>query len=182
MNTKEPRLIIFDIDGTLADWKAEELLPGVALWFSETRRQHQHIALVTNQGGVGLRLWMEDGGFGEPETYPTEDAARAHIDAVNNALPGGPYPAYVCFAYQSKKSGKWAPAPDDAEDDDPEWRHDHRKPAPGMIFDAIHDAGTTRAKTLMVGDLQEDYDAAIAAGIEFQWARDFFEGSDAIPF
>lgn len=165
-------LFIFDIDGTLAAMGTETLLPGVAHWFLHGVGKRK-IALVTNQGGVGLRGWMESGGFGEPDTYPTEEQARAHIEAISEQL-GMEARVYVCFAYQSKKSGKWAPLPDDADDDDPEWDQNHRKPAAGMIFDAIRDAATTRAHTLMVGDSNEDEEAAANAGIAFQWADAFF--------
>lgn len=165
--------ILFDIDGTLADWRTSDLLSGVAEWF-ERHASDYKIALITNQGGVGLRAWMEEAGFGEPNKYPTEDLAHAHMDAVNMALPGGVYPLYVCYAYQAKSSGKWYPPDEDDYDTDPEWRHDHRKPAPGMIYDAIRDLHTTRAKTLLVGDRDEDRLAADNAGIDFQSAELFF--------
>ena len=168
---KDYSLIIFDIDGTLAWRDSGELLPGVEAWFEQHAPEHK-IALATNQGGVGLRRWMEDGGFGEPDKYPNEENARAHITEINNALPGGPYPYFVCFAYQSKSSGKWAPVPDD---DDPEWDAARRKPAPGMIYDAIRECGATRQDTLFVGDRDEDRGAALSAGVDFKHAATFFK-------
>jgi hypothetical protein len=116
---------------------------------------------------------MESGGFGEPEKFPTEASARHHIDSVNAQLPGGPYPVFVCFAYQSKSSGKWAPIPDGCGDD-PEWDPAYRKPAPGMIFRALREVGGTRATTLLVGDAQEDYEAARQAEVSFRWAGAYF--------
>lgn len=162
--------IIFDVDGTLAEWQTGELLPGVKAWFEQHAAAHK-IALVSNQGGVGLRYWMEEGEFGEPDKYPTEEDARADLEAVNEALPGGPYPLFVCFAYQAKKSGNWGPVPDE---DDPEWDHARRKPAPGMVYDAIRVCGSTRQKTLLVGDRDEDRAAALNAGVDFQHAAEFF--------
>jgi HAD superfamily hydrolase (TIGR01662 family) len=168
-------LLIFDIDGTLADRDTNELLPGVETWFAQHAHEYQ-IVLVTNQGGVGLRFWMESQGFGEPEKFPNEDQARAHIDAVNRSLPGGPFTAYMCFAYQSQKSGKWSPTPEGCEDD-PEWSASYRKPEPGMIFRAIKDASTTRAKTALVGDGAEDRFCAEQAEVTFYSADDFFVDS-----
>ncbi len=165
-------LYLFDIDGTLADQDSQALLPGVNEWFQQ--RQDCKIALITNQGGVGLSHWMKVGGFGNPSQFPDEEQARAHIDTVNNALPGGPYPVFVCFAYQSKKSGQWAPVPEGCEDD-PEWLPENRKPNPGMIFRAIKELGSRRAATLFVGDSDEDRAAAANADVAFMDAREFFK-------
>ena len=164
-------LYLFDIDGTLVDQDTRAYLPGVLEWFEQNR--NRKIGLITNQGGVGLRLWMEEGGFGEPQNFPTEQQARAQIDAVNQALPGGPYPVFVCFAYQSKKSGKWAPIPEGCEDD-PEWQSSNRKPAPGMLFRAIKEIGSRRDKTRYVGNGTEDRDAAANAEVPYQDADVFF--------
>lgn len=171
-------LIIFDVDGTLAEWQTGDLLPGVQEWFDHYAAEHT-IALVSNQGGVGLRYWMEDGEFGEPDKYPTEEQARVTLDAINAKLPGGPYPLFVCYAYQSKKSGKWGPSPDG---DDPEWDPNRRKPAPGMIFDAIRECESTRRRTLMVGDRSEDLIAAQNAEVDYRDADSFFGRLEKMPF
>ncbi|GAB5494515.1 MAG: hypothetical protein Phog2KO_47300 [Phototrophicaceae bacterium] len=49
-------LIIFDMDGTLSDWKTGKLLPNVKAWF-DAQPPDRKFALATNQGGVGLRYW-----------------------------------------------------------------------------------------------------------------------------
>lgn len=175
-------LIIFDLDGTLADRDTEEMLPGVALWFGSEREKVPYVAIATNQGGVGLRYWMESGGFGEPEKFPTAEQAYDHVtrvigklqdiyddDAINAFL--------ISFAYQSKKSGRWGPKPSEADYDYldwlvGEWGHEYRKPAPGMILDLIHQFESF--KTLMVGDSEEDRQAALSAGVDFEWADEFF--------
>lgn len=51
---------------------------------------------------------------------------------------------------------------------------DFRKPAPGMLTFAIHLSGVTSADTLFVGDMDDDKQAAEAAGVAFAWANDFF--------
>jgi len=165
-------LYLFDLDGTLVHPFTADFRPGVLDWFA-THAVANQIAIATNQGGVGLRHWMEDGHFGEPDKYPTEDQARAHVEAISAALPGGPYPVFMAFAYQSQKSGKWAPAPAGCEDD-PEWSQEWRKPAPGMIFEAMRRLECSRAKTVMVGDWREDQEAAENAGVGFVWAVPFF--------
>lgn len=166
------RLIIFDVDGTLADFQSGVLLPGVTEWFA-AHGQEQIVALVSNQGGVGLRLWMETNKFGQPEQYPTEEQARNHIAAVQAQLPVSTR-AYLCFAYQSKKSGQWSPLPDGTSENDPEWNPQYRKPRPGMLLQAVREAGCSRDTALMVGDSEEDRLAAESAGITFEWAATFF--------
>lgn len=49
-----------------------------------------------------------------------------------------------------------------------------RKPAPGMIGAlALRIYGTDPCEVLMVGDMDSDRDAALAAGVRFMWAKDF---------
>lgn len=170
-----PKLIIFDLDGTLRDYDSRELLPGVGSWFDENAGKFK-LAIATNQGGVGLRQWMERDGFGDPHSYPDEASIQKEISDVMDELdrPGAELPKlYICYAYQSKKSGKWSPVPDGHEGDFryfPEWR----KPAPGMLGQAMIDAGIRAEDTLMVGDSDEDFKAAMSAGCYFQWAYEFF--------
>lgn len=49
-----------------------------------------------------------------------------------------------------------------------------RKPKPGMLWSLMMFFEVGRSTTLMVGDMDADYDAAIAAGVDFVWAWDFF--------
>lgn len=60
---------------------------------------------------------------------------------------------------------------------------DCRKPAPGMLLRIMQAAGVPANRTLYVGDMESDEQAARAAGVDFQWAKDFFpvvtlEGED----
>jgi len=43
-----------------------------------------------------------------------------------------------------------------------------------MVNQAMQDAGIDKAVTLMVGDRDEDRNAAHAAGVVFMWADEFF--------
>lgn len=166
---KQYKLHIFDIDGTIADRDSDALLPGVAEWFVN-RPQNVHIAFATNQGGVGLRYWMTIDGFGEPEKYPTAIDVAIRIDGILNKLSLGEFAVYVSYAYQSKSSGKWSPSPYDTN----EWRYDWRKPAPGMPLEAMKTVGVSPSDTIMIGDSDEDKQAASAAGTDFMLAKDFF--------
>jgi HAD superfamily hydrolase (TIGR01662 family) len=166
------KLIAFDVDGTLVPFESTTLLPGVAEWFAKHGPDYT-IALVSNAGGVSLRLWMESGGFGDPESLPTEAMTRERLATIQAALIV-PSRAYLCFAYQSKKSGKWSPTPEGRDILDPEWDPAYRKPAPGMLLAAMADAGCEREETLFVGDWAEDEAAAVRAGCAFAWANEFF--------
>jgi D-glycero-D-manno-heptose 1,7-bisphosphate phosphatase len=51
---------------------------------------------------------------------------------------------------------------------------DCRKPAPGMLLKIMRVAQVSPDRTLYVGDMESDEQAAKAAGVDFQWAKDFF--------
>lgn len=165
------KLIIFDLDGTLADRDSGQLLPGVAEWFAANKDSYR-FALATNQGAIGLRYWMERDGFGEPGKYPDETKIMARIEQVIGSV-GAPLKVYVCFAYQAR-SGKWSPFPPGLEDR-VEWMAAYRKPAPGMLLQAMRDAGIDDpSQALFVGNGPEDEEAAARAGIGFVQADEFF--------
>ena len=162
-------LILFDVDGTLRDYTTKELLPGVREWFDSFGSIYL-IALVTNQGGVGLRHWMERDKFGDPEKYPTEEEIRYEMEALRKEFADA---VYVCFVYQSKKTGQWSPAPNGLYDL-PEWNRNNRKPNPGMLLQACADFSVLVSDALMVGDSDEDELAANRANIRFIKAEEFF--------
>lgn len=172
-------LYIFDVDGTLAERDSTDLLPGVAEWFATNRAA---VVLATNQGGVGLRCWMEAKGFGNPERYPTEDEVRDRLARLAYKLGIPLENVLKSFGYQSKRSGEYWPSSGNGElpcfvtDIEgellPWWSEQWRKPAPGMLLEAIERYGTRNA--LMIGDSEEDRLAAKAAGIDFVWADEFF--------
>jgi len=180
-NIKHYELIIFDFDGTLAEYKTGTIPDLVQAWFDKfnTEKPDVKLAIATNQGGVGLRHWMVMQGFGNPEQYPTEADVMNHIGSVMKKL-GITHkicPVYTAFRYQSKKSGQWGVP---ADHNDPRWSIKWRKPNEGMLLQAIADAGTSADKTLMVGDWphwavsDEDERAAAYAGCDYLNAEQFF--------
>jgi HAD superfamily hydrolase (TIGR01662 family) len=164
------KLILFDLDGTLAPFDSDQLFPDAAAWLDAN--QDQNVTIVTNQGGIGLRYWMSVAGFGEPEKYPTEDMFNARLNRTFSKSRFFPA-VLMCFRYQSKSSGKWCPIPPGAEGLN-EWSMTWRKPEPGMLLYAMSLVGATPADTLMIGDGEEDIQAAENAGCAFQWAWQFF--------
>ena len=177
------KLYIFDADGTQCDRDTGELLPNT-LETIQALPADAKLAIVTNQGGVGLRYWMVTQGFGEPSKFPTEGEVYSQYTSVSAAISGTqPCPVYFSFAYQCKKSGEWGPTPEDYKrlhaamawgEPRPEWSQAWRKPAPGMLLQAMKDAGVTASNAVMIGDRDEDEQAAIAAGVEFIHADEFF--------
>lgn len=167
---KQYDLYIFDVDGTIAERDTKNLLPGVSEWFASNKAA---VAFATNQGGVGLRHWMETAGFGEPEKYPTAKAVQERLESIAKELGVKWANIYYSFAYQSKSSDNWSPVPAGiTEAMSPEWFPASRKPNPGMLLEAIFDNGAKLP--VMVGDRDEDEAAARAAGIDFVHADEFF--------
>ena len=173
-------LIIFDLDGTLVKTHTPSLLPGVLDFFHQVLQHNEaagsppHLAIATNQGGVGFRYWIERDHFGIPLLYPTQKSVEKRLQSVVSALGGNEItlPVYVCYAYVNRQ-GEWSPTPPGKETD-PRWQPGWRKPRPGMLIQAMQDRGVSAAETLYVGDRDEDKGAARAAGCQFSDARDFF--------
>ena len=58
---------------------------------------------------------------------------------------------------------------------DLDWENGSRmKPHPSMIFNLVSLLGKLLSETLMVGDSTDDQEAAANAGVDFEWAKDFF--------
>jgi D-glycero-D-manno-heptose 1,7-bisphosphate phosphatase len=165
------KLVIFDIDGTLTEIKPEVLAhnprmvspsdfgeqqprPGVVDKLAKLENKGIDIALATNRGGVA---W----GFTTLEEAEALAREAAELCGVPDAR------IYIC-PYHAKARGPkvvWKYAKD----------HDCRKPNPGMLLEAMKDAGTSPDETLFVGDFETDQQAAENAGVRFYWAGEFFE-------
>jgi D-glycero-D-manno-heptose 1,7-bisphosphate phosphatase len=155
-----PKLIIFDADGTLVetisgatfrkgadDW---QWLPGRLEKLHELKRQGVRLAVVTNQGGVAYGYMTKDGILSE---------LLLMIKEAGIPIGG----LYVCYTHPKATL--------------PQYRIEdvRRKPGPGMLREAMADFEADPSETLYVGDRPEDEQAARAVGISFMWAEDFFK-------
>ena len=179
-----PELIIFDVDDTLTLRYKHRIYHWARDFFSGVgASMGAKFALASNQGGVGMRYWMETANFGRPEDRPTAEEAEKRLEQVAltiTQLSGREVRVYVAFAYQAKRTGKWSPIPPGCEDD-PRWSPDWRKPNPGMMLAAAADWGVDPAQCLVVGDNIGDANnlAARKAGMAFIEAGKFFTNIEA---
>lgn len=175
-------LYIFDVEDTLADGRADVLRPEVVDYFTNHFDwDNDKMAFATNQGGVGLRHWMEVGKFGDIGELPTQGEVLDRLIKLRDQIVGLEEtlcPIYVSYAYQSKTTGKWAPTP--KYNDMNEWSSAWRKPSPGMLLHAMAEANVAPADTVMVGDRDEDRLAAEAAGVRFILSKEFFGIPDPV--
>ena len=177
-------LLCLDVDGTVVeDNTSSALIPSVVSFLSQIDTSRTKIALVTNQGAVGLRHWMEVAKFGEPEKFPTRQEVETRLEKIRSEIQSitkaPTVKLFAAYRYQSKgTNGRWCPVPF-GEKEDPKWSQDWRKPNPGMIREAVKWAKisplTGLKKVLMVGDMDADEGAAKAAGVRFAKAPDFFK-------
>lgn len=156
---KDYKLIIFDKDGTLCRSKSgktfinsvddQEFIPGVVETVAELKKQNIQIAIASNQGGVA---------FGH---LTMKEAWEIMIDAGEGIGAG----IYMFCPYHPEGTVL-------------EFRRDteNRKPLPGMIFAIMGRLGIKGdTPVLFVGDREEDQQAAKNAGVDFMWAKDFFD-------
>lgn len=174
----KPKLIIFDFDGTLVEFKTDVILPNVREFFQAfaALEDKPHLAIASNQGGVGLHYWMKEGKFGDGKhfDFPTLEDAEARFKRFQSALPDGiELPIFVCYAYKSAK-GNWATPPSFVDEHDTSWWASHRKPEPGMLLDAMAHYDIEPEEALMVGDMDEDMHAANRAHCHYIHADSFF--------
>jgi histidinol phosphatase-like enzyme len=165
----EPRLLLCDLDSTLAVKWEPELLPGRA---AALARAGWPVAIVTNQGGVHAgQYWRER----EPERgrrYPTVASLQERLEAVTAALPQVQavylafYVGHEEYGYPAEREdvvvklasgvpfhGSWSPG----------WR----KPNGGMLCQACRDFGIDPRQTWFLGDAEDDRDAAATLGVPF---------------
>ena len=165
----EPRLLLCDLDSTLAvKWKPE-LLPGRA---GALARAGWPIAIVTNQGGVHAGYhWRQE----EPERgarYPTVASLRERLDAVTAALPQV-RAVYLAFYVGHDEYALPASRDDVRVELDTgipflgSWSPGWRKPNGGMLCQACRDFGIDPRDACMLGDAEDDRNAAVTLGVPF---------------
>ncbi len=137
------KLLLLDRDGVICEDLPEgvtrigefRFLPGVREAIARFTAQGWRVAVITNQSGVAKGL-MTLKTLAEIHRYMREEIEKAggRIDAV-----------YCCT-------------------DHPERPGLRRKPAPGMLLEALADFGAIPEATPMIGDALRDMEAAAAAG------------------
>lgn len=174
------KLICFDVDGTLCPMSESSFLPGVREWFATKRPAGVALALVTNQGGVGLREWMIQGNWGQPENYPTAFEVENRLQFITHELGiKADVTIHVCYAYQSPKTNEISPAPK-GQGNLKEWDIRRRKPSALMVMEAMKYAFKAdysrrlASQVLFVGDSLDDVDCAKSAEVDFILADAFF--------
>jgi D-glycero-D-manno-heptose 1,7-bisphosphate phosphatase len=111
-------------------------LPGSLAALVKLSRFGLRISVATNQSAVGRGLMRAE------DLERVLAAMRSQIQAAGGRIDG----VYVCMHA-------------------PGAHCDCRKPAPGLIRDAVRDSGIPEAQTLLVGDDVRDVEAARAAGV-----------------
>jgi D-glycero-D-manno-heptose 1,7-bisphosphate phosphatase len=117
-------------------------LPGALEALAMLRRAGLHLSVATNQSGVGRGLMSVAQLEAIHDRMRTEAASNgAALDAVL-FCPHAPDEGCAC-----------------------------RKPAPGLIHEALARSGITAAESLVVGDDQRDLEAASRAGVRAALVR-----------
>jgi D-glycero-D-manno-heptose 1,7-bisphosphate phosphatase len=157
---KTYKLVISEADGTLVRTKSGETFRKSANDWKWLPRRLQRIhslidsgiivAIATNQGGVA---------FGYMKSQDIQD------ELTRMCIEARVYPdrLYVCYSHPKASLDQYR------EDSD------RRKPGPGMLWEAMNDADILPEDTLMVGDRDEDEQAAKAAGVDFIHADEYFK-------
>lgn len=155
------KLVIFDFNGTLVSTKSGETFQQSADdWQFMQGRVEKCKALVSD--GVTLAIASNQAGVAFPWSRFTEEEMKRELERAGAQI-GTSFIALCCSTPNVKALPQYH-NPNDIR----------RKPGPGMLLEAIEAAGVSAEHTLMVGDRDEDRDAAHAANVNFMWAKDYF--------
>ncbi|MBA3872579.1 MAG: HAD-IIIA family hydrolase [Anaerolineae bacterium] len=150
-------LYIFDKDGTLVqdvDGKRppntldeQKPFPDVLPKCQALIAEGHLLAVASNQGGVAFGLM-------------TAEQAHMLVQHITTYIGATTYA--VCVTHPN---GKTKSARRESR---------FRKPSGGMIEYLMDAFGVSKADTVYIGDMDSDQQAAEAAGVAFEWAKDFF--------
>ncbi len=149
-------LYIFDKDGTICHSKSGQkfihsiddqiLIPGVKEKCEFLREQSHSLTVCSNQGGVAFGFMS----YEDAHVIITHAARliRAHY--------------YIFCPHHPDGTNKYG------------WECTCRKPSPEMLFMTMESFDYSPKDTIFIGDMLTDKQAADAANIKFEWAKDFF--------
>ncbi|MDA7417776.1 D-glycero-beta-D-manno-heptose 1,7-bisphosphate 7-phosphatase [Xenophilus arseniciresistens] len=137
-----------------------EFVPGIFELVATANRHGWLVVVVTNQAGIA-RGYYDEAQFGHYMDWMRQQFEQrgARIDAV-----------YFCPHHPEHGQGAYLQ------------QCDCRKPAPGMLLEAIESHDIDRAASVMVGDTLTDMQAARAAGVgTLLWLTEAPGGAQGLP-
>ena len=136
-------VINFD-HGYVSTWEQFEFLPGAPEALRELQDAGYLLIIVSNQSGIGR------GYYSERDLHTLNQAIAEHLDSTLGVTLSG---FYHCPHHPTEAEGEFRQ------------QCDCRKPAPGMIQQAVLDHGIDVKTSLLVGDKDSDIEAGRAAGV-----------------
>ena len=136
---------VINVDyGYVSTWEQFEFLPGVPDALRKLQDAGYLLIIVSNQSGIGR------GYFGEADVKSLNQAIAQHLAATVGVTLSG---FYHCPHHPTEAEGEFRR------------QCDCRKPAPGMIRQAVLDHGINLKTSVLVGDKDSDMAAGRAAGV-----------------
>ena len=130
--------------GYVGTWEQFEFLAGVPEALRELQDAGYLLIVVSNQSGIGR------GYYSESDLHTLNQAIAEHLDSTLGVTLSG---FYHCPHHPTEAEGGFRQ------------QCDCRKPAPGMIQQAVLDHGIDVKTSLLVGDKDSDIEAGRAAGV-----------------
>ena len=136
---------VINVDhGYVSTWEQFEFLPGASEAWRELQDAGYLLIIVSNQSGIGR------GYYSERDLHTLNQAIAEHLDSTLGVTLSG---FYHCPHHPTEAEGEFRQ------------QCDCRKPAPGMIQQAVLDHGIDVKTSLLVGDKDSDIEAGRAAGV-----------------
>ena len=136
---------VINVDhGYVSTWEQFEFLPGVPEALRELQDAGYLLVVVSNQSGIGR------GYYSDSDVDLLNQAIAEYLDSSVGVTLSG---FYHCPHHPTEAEGEFRR------------QCDCRKPAPGMIRQAVLDHGIDVKTSLLVGDKDSDIEAGRAAGI-----------------